>query len=309
MPSVKPAVDQHQIIRLLEEHFGQPVTGLQQLEGGQIAQAVAFAVDGDEYVLRVHAQVMGANFEKEAYIARHRAPSVPVPEMVHVGQLGSMPYAITRKCPGRRLDTLPPAEVEGYLPVLLDVLDAIHGSDMPPASGYGLFDDRGVGMFPTWRRSIEFVREEEPEWEFYGKWHTLFERTFLERDLFDRIYARMEALLDLCPERHQLVHSGADYTNVLVEDGKVTAVLDWVDAKYGDPLFDIALLDFWDPERDIRGRYARHAEMGNREEHYAERLLCYQCNAGLEAMKFFAKTDQASGYQWVRERVLGLLGE
>jgi hygromycin-B 4-O-kinase len=309
MSSVKPTVDQHQIIRLLEEHFDQHVTGLQPLEGGQIAQAVAFKVNGDEYVLRMHAQIMGANFEKEAYIARHLAPSVPVPEVVHVGQLGSMPYAITRKCPGQRLITLPPPVVEGYLPALLDVLDAIHGTDMPPAPGYGLFDDRGVGMFPTWRRSLAFVREEEPDWEFYGKWHTLFERTFLERDLFDRIYARMEALLDSCPEPHRLVHGGAGYNNVLVADGTITAVLDWVDAKYGDPLFDVALLDFWDPERDIRGRYARRADLGDLETHYAERLLCYQCNTGLEALKFFAKTEQTSGYLWVRERVLGLLGE
>jgi hygromycin-B 4-O-kinase len=163
-------------------------------------------------------------------------------------------------------------------------------------------------MFPTWRRSLEFVREEEPDWEFYGKWHALFERTFLERDLFDSIYARMEALLDCCPEQRRLVHGGVDYSNVLVEHGEITAVLDWVDARYGDPLFDIANLDFWDPERGVRERYTRRAGMDDMETHYEERLLCYQCNMGLEAMKFFAKTDQKSGYLWVRERVLGLLG-
>jgi hygromycin-B 4-O-kinase len=198
---------------------------------------------------------MGANFEKIRYIARHMSSSVPVPAVVYVGRLGDMPYAITRKCPGRRLITLPSRARDVYLPGLMDVLDAIRGSEMPPAPGYGLCDDRGVGMFPAWRRSLESVREEEPEWEFYGTWHHLFDRTFLERDVFDRIYARMEHLLDSCPEEHRLVHGSVAYSNVLVEDGEITAVLDWVDARYGDPLFDLATLDFWDPERDIRGWY------------------------------------------------------
>jgi hygromycin-B 4-O-kinase len=221
-----------------------------------------------------------------------------------------MPYAITRKCRGQRLITLPPQRVEALLPKLMDVLDAIHGAEMPPAPGYGFFNDGGVGMFSTWRRSLQVVREEEPERDFYGKWHDLFEHTFLERDLFDHIYDRMQRLLDSCPEQHRLVHGNFAYTNMLVEGGEITAVLDWVDAKYGDPLIDVAMLDFWDPERDIGRRYARRrAEKGEMLSHYEERLLCYQCNISLEAMKFFAKTDQKSAYQWTRARVLGIMGE
>lgn len=309
MCSVKPAVAREQIVGLLQEHFGKDVTDLQSLGGGQIAQTLAFTVGGEEYVRRIHARVMGANFEKEAYVARHIPRSVPVPAVVHVGRLGDMPYGITRKCPGQRLNTLPPHKIDALLPALMDVLDTIHRVEMPPASGYGLFDDRGVGMFPTWRRSLEFVREKEPDWEFYGNWHELFDRTFLERDLFERIYARMIRLLDSCPEQHDLVQGSFAYSNVLVADGQITAVLDWVDAKYGDPLLDVAILNFWDPDRDIRRRYAHHrAEKGESDPQYGERLLCYQCNIALEAMRFFAKTDQESAYRWTRERVLGLMG-
>lgn len=311
MSSVKASVPDEQIVTLLEEYFGRPVSDLQPLEGGEIAQTLAFVVDGEEYVIRFHAQVMGANFEKEAYIARHLAgSSVPIPAIVHVGRLGDFPYAISRKVQGQRLNTLPPPQVVALLPQLFDTLDAIHTAPMPPAAGYGLFDDRGIGMFPSWRDSLTFVREEEPDWEFYGKWHDLFDRTFLERDLFDRVYARMEGLLDACPEEHTLVHGGFDYSNVLAENGEISAVLDWIDAKYGDPLFDVAVLDFLDPERDIRARFARHAaEKGQDFPHYEERVLCYQCYLGLDGLRFFAKTEQEPGYQWARSRVLTLLGE
>jgi hygromycin-B 4-O-kinase len=310
MFSVKPTVERGQILRLLEAYFAQSVTDLQPLEGGQIAQVLAFTVGGQDHVLRVHAQVMGANVEKEAYIAQPIASSVPVPAIVHVGRLGDMPYAITRTCPGQRLITLPPQEVDALLPTLMDVLDAIHGAEMSPAPGYGLFDVRGVGMFPTGQRSLEVVREEEPDWDVDGRWHDLFDHTVLERDAFDRIDAQMEHLLDCCPEQHSLVHGNFAYSNVLVEHGEMTAVPGWVDATYGDPLVDMAMLDFWDPDHDIQRRYARRrAEKGETESQCGERVLCYQCNISLEAMKFFAKTDQQSRYRWTRARILDLMGE
>jgi hygromycin-B 4-O-kinase len=311
MPSVKPTVERRDVLRVIEEHFGHPASDLQPLEGGEIAQTFAFVVERDEYVIRLNAQVMGATFAKEAYIAHHLAStSVPIPAVVHLGKLGDCPFAITRKAAGRRINTLPPAEVEALLPSLLEVLDAIHGSAMPPAPGYGSFDDHGTGLFPSWRHYLTFVREEEPDWEFYGRWHDLFDRTFLERDVFDRIYARMVRLLEYCPEDHTLVHGGFEYSNILADGGKISAVLDWIDAKYGDGLFDVALLAFWDPRRDIVGRYARHsAEKGLTPPHLAERVLCYQSYLGLDALRFYAKTDQKQGYEWACGRILGLLAD
>ena len=42
-----------------------------------------------------------------------------------------------------------------------------------------------------------------------------------------------------------LLHGDYGFDNVLVDQGKISGVLDWANAKYGDFLYDVAWLDFW----------------------------------------------------------------
>ena len=47
-------------------------------------------------------------------------------------------------------------------------------------------------------------------------------------------------------ERH-LIHSDLLNYNVLVADGRISAVIDWGCAMYGDFLYDLAWFEFWAP--------------------------------------------------------------
>ena len=47
-------------------------------------------------------------------------------------------------------------------------------------------------------------------------------------------------LIEYCPEEHKLVHGDFGSNNVLTDGQKITGVLDWDCALYGDPLFDVA---------------------------------------------------------------------
>jgi aminoglycoside phosphotransferase (APT) family kinase protein len=50
--------------------------------------------------------------------------------------------------------------------------------------------------------------------------------------------------LGRCPEERRFLHGDDGFGNVLARDGEVTAVLDWLDAKDGDFVDDVAWLDF-----------------------------------------------------------------
>lgn len=52
MPPIKPLVDHEQAIALLREQFDAPISHLNIVEGGEIAQTFSFAADGREYILR-----------------------------------------------------------------------------------------------------------------------------------------------------------------------------------------------------------------------------------------------------------------
>ena len=311
MPVIKPALSDEQVLALLQEHFPAPAERLTVINSGQIAQTCSFTSGGQEYIVRFNRDNMGANFPKEAFIAgRIASPRIPIPEIVHVGRFQELHYSITVKVPGRPLDRLPPAEYMQLLPEVMRTLDAIHSIDVSNwPSGYGVFDNQGAGLSASWRSYLTSVCDEEEDWNFYGKWHTLFDTTFLERDVYDAIYNEMLRLLDSCPEERYLVHGGYGFSNIIAHDGSITGVLDWIDAKYGDFVFDIAWLDFWYPEANHSALFRRYyARQGISVPAYDERLRCYHCYIGMDALRFFAKSNQPEAYQWSRKRILDLIG-
>ena len=50
----------------------------------------------------------------------------------------------------------------------------------------------------------------------------------------------MMRMLEVCPEERYLVHEEYVQNNLLAEEGKVTAVLDWADTMHGDFAYDLA---------------------------------------------------------------------
>lgn len=309
MPDLRPVIADAQVLEALRQHFSTPVTELMPIEGGEVARTLAFRNGAEEYIVRfTDDNMMNANLPKEAYLApKLAARGIPIAPILHVGHLGERHFAISRRMPGRRLETFTPQEVEQLMPQMIAMLDTIHHLDVSDTQGYGVFDDRGVASASSWRASLSAIANEEDESQhgYYGKWHHLFDDTFLERQLFEDLYHRMLQLLDSAPTERSLVHGDYNLRNILAQDGKITAVLDWVQAAYGDFVYDIAGLDFWCPWLNVRASFQQYYQ-----EHqvalpaYEERLLCYQCYTALVGLLFFAKGGNEDGYQWVRQSIL-----
>jgi hygromycin-B 4-O-kinase len=178
-------------------------------------------------------------------------------------------------------------------------LAGISSVDMRDTDGFGWFNAAGHGPDACCKALLCRVAEEEPGM-FFGNWHRLFETTFLERDRYDGYFARMTELLDAVSVPRLLVHGGFGYGNVLVEDDAVTVVLDWQDARFGDPLFDLAYMDFWPSGHDLTELfkpYCRDSAIGL--EDYAERLLACRYYVAMDSMRFFAMVGNRPAYDAV----------
>src|SRR5207244_3903613 len=57
----------------------------------------------------------------------------------------------------------------------------------------------------------------------------------------------LEETIDACPDARHLVHSDLLNFNLLVADDRITGVIDWGSAMYGDFLWDVAWFAFWQP--------------------------------------------------------------
>jgi hygromycin-B 4-O-kinase len=152
MPDLRAVVQPEEVLNLLSQHFDASVINLTPVEGGQVARTFAFLVGEQEYIIRFNKDnMMTSNLLKEAYLSQKLASTrIPIPPILHVGRLGALHFAISRKVPGRMLETLSAQEVKQLLPQLIEMLDTIHHIDVSDTHGYGVFDYQGKGMASSW---------------------------------------------------------------------------------------------------------------------------------------------------------------
>ncbi len=311
--SVKPSVDEREAQQFLGQFFDEPVREVAPLGTGHMARVYSFWAGKKEWVVRFVNGTMVDTLRKETAVAKLLSgTAVPLPLILHHGDyrysdLSNGYFAIAPRVAGRPLDELSPEEYAQALPDVIMMLDTIHQVDVSGTTGYGFFDETGDAPLSNWRDYLLSVAEEN-EGDFYGQWHHLFEESFLERPLFDQLYSEMQRLFVYLPEERYLVHGDYGFNNVLAEGEQVTAVLDWANAKYGDFLIDVASLSA-SSKIDYVTQFKLYYEAHGRiVPNYLERIRCYQCRGSLDGMRFFAKTDNCDGYEWIKDLIARDLG-
>lgn len=307
---IKPLITKSEIEALIQRIWGTTATQIEPIASGEIAASYFFNVDAKGYVIRFTQPNMATGLYKDEIAAKHfSSPMLPVPPIICVEEHQGLTFAITQKMIGETLDALTDEAYETAVPSVIATLNQIQQTKIDAfGSGYGRFDDKGIGPFASWPEFLLSVKDEEPAGSFYGKWHHLFETSFLEKELFDKIYSLMESHLAYCPEERFLIHGDYAFNNVLVKDGKVTAVLDWANAAFGDFMLDVASLNLLKPNIGFNGRFQAYYQTHNMHiPHYNERLLCCSCYAALDGLRYYAKTGQEEGYQWIRGLILHFL--
>jgi len=184
-------------------------------------------------------------FAKDDYAWRHFAsPALPIPRIVATGRTAGGAFAIGERAAGYTLAECSPAERRALLPATLDTLDAIARADVYASRGYGNWGGDGNGGSASWRDYLAAIVENHAE-GFHRDWHALFRDSFLEREVYEAVYRRMLRLAAHCPEERALIHNDYQFENILAEGGRITGVIDWANALYGDPLYDVARLAWW----------------------------------------------------------------
>lgn len=308
----KPDVPPAMVERILLAEMPGPIRDIEELTGGNVGRVFGFVAGDAPYVIRFNHRAMGG-FGDEVTVERLLAGTgVPFPHLVKTGHLAAFDWAISVRLPGSGVRIDDPA-LPALAPALFATLDAIHTARLDGTEGYGGFDASGRGRDPSWRAHIRSVREDGPEGGYFPSWETLFATTMLEREPIDALMRTIEATLPFCPEDRELVHGDFGFDNVLVDvaEGRITGVIDWQNARFGDGLYDVAWLDFWpDPPlvNGIAGDYlAWRATRGAPLAHAVERIRCYQAMIAIDSLRFFAHADQPDAYRWLRGRIAHLM--
>lgn len=301
MSNVKTKIDQEIVFSFIKNNFDNSVSNLEFINGGEISQAFSFQTNKGNFVIRVNTN--SKSFYKDQYaFERFGNKGIPIPKIITIGHIDDIyHFAISEKAEGKHITALAEEEYNKTLPSLLEIMNTIHSLDIKETKGFGKWNLEGVGPYNSWKEFILAVNE------FQDK-ENLFKTSFLEIDVWQKIYSEIEKLSEFCPEERFLVHGDYGNNNAVSDGERVTGVFDWADSLYGDYLYDIAWITFWlkNPERIKQiENYYESKNISN----FKERLLCYKLRIGLGSLSFYAYSNQKDKYDSIKQRTLNLFSD
>jgi hygromycin-B 4-O-kinase len=184
--------------------------------------------------------------------------------------------------------------MRALLPSLFAALDAARLAALSGTTGYGSWGSNGSAPYPSWRAALLDVGNDRLLDRIHG-WRERLAASSVGIRPFEEAYAHLQALAEHVPKERCLIHSDLLHYNVLVQDNRITGVLDWGCGMYGDFLYDLAWLCFWQPwypawqDIDFREEARCHyTAIGLDVPHFEERLRCCQIHIGLAGQAYMA---------------------
>lgn len=271
----KPTFTQSSLKDILIRNLGK-ISHLAQIAEGEESRAFSVRASGEDYVVRINQTADG--FKKDAFAYEwFSSPTLPIPEIVTLGEFGNgHTFCISRMAQGVTLQSLSDAELPAVVGPVASVMDAIAHSNIEATSGFGRFDALGVGVYETWHDFlIGITKHSQYNWSAVGQAIDM-----------GRVYPLLNEVLELawhCPEVRQLVHGDFGSNNVLTDGKRITGVIDWSEAMFGDPLYDIANILFWRGWLECMEQQACFFETQCPDRvHHKQRIRCYLLRIGLE---------------------------
>ncbi len=267
------------------------VRKIEPIGAGAWSTAYSFTAEGSNYVIRWGND--RESFDRDALAhSLFNNDKLPLPKVFEVGAWESEYYAISELRDGIFIESLIGPQLTSTLPAIYSLFDALRTADLSKTSGYGLWDERGVGRSTSWREFLEGVSQDNSTKLTHG-WRTKIELLPNLKTKFDELYADFRPTVEKCPETRYLIHSDLINRNVLVKSDTINAVLDWGSSMFGDYLYDVAWILYYEPWYPSFGKIElsrlliEHVQkLGGELDKMKERIACYLYHIGLDSVGY-----------------------
>jgi len=267
------------------------------LAAGAWSTAYALTVGGRAMVLRVSRY--GGDFAKDEAVSAVVGGLLPVPAVTARGETGEWAYAVSERLTGTPLDDLDASALADVLPDLFDVMDTISRIEVG-GRGYGVWDPSRTAPYRSWPEYLLAVDQETPR---VPGWHAALAASGVGLEPFERGLATLHRLAPRVPDERRMIHDDLLARNVLARGDRISGVLDWGSACFGDPLYDAAWLLYcwgWYPQWstvDIE------AAIGRRWNPDPATMRAYRLHIGLGSIAYCATRnrwdDVALNAEWL----------
>ncbi len=285
--------------------YGKDVSAVQSLGEGAWSYAFTFLIGDVKKVIRWGN--VPDNFERDAFAHTFNSDKMPVPPILELGQANNRFFAISPFVGGKFLEALSPDDLENASQSVIEVFHALRALDISTSTGFGFWNKDGKAIYDSWKAFL--LDRNESDVSLTHGWREILEASEMGMDSYNK------SLTNYCPEDRGVVHSDLVNRNVLVAEGKVTAVLDWGSAFFGDPLYEIAWIKFCEPwfpfSKDIhlvqRLIDDFKTDPNSNTTNIEQRLLCYQLHIGANEIAHNAFRKDWKTAQFIAEHSAKLL--
>ena len=277
------------------------ITSLVSLSGGLISQTYSFCNNGEKYIFQVGGKT--ESYRKELYISKQYRDLLPIREMVDVRETSDgIAYCISRYIEGNKLFDLKDSERREIVDPVLDAITQMTRISIAPEKGYGRFDATGYARYTSWTDFVSVIYNKNV-YDWSGLVQKDFDYTAI-RKATDEIRENIDCV---SIDNACFGHGDLGSYNIIVSDMRVTGFIDSHLAFYGDPLYDIANLLFWD-EAKLSELVSAIEQFYLSDEKSKRKAYCYVLRIALEEIYNMTILNEV-GYdiKWVWNRLEELL--
>jgi len=279
---MKTSYTPDEIVEILQNLLAVDAKSVQQLTEGHSSQVYSFtAINGQKLVLRIRESEKDLLADKYAY--DHFGSSLPIPQIMGIGKLPAIGYyCISEFIDGQTLYSLDGQALHDLLPRFHQMLVNTFTLNVSGTHGYGSIDvATGNALADSWKSSLR----SELESLDVDLLKTHAANIALEADMINRLVEQFNSNLPYASEVRRLLHGDPGYDNVIVDEGKIKAVIDWEQMAYGDWARDFSRFEYFDIA-DCGDMLTFGMENGLEIEHLHERKALYWAINALRDIEF-----------------------
>ncbi|WP_339159460.1 phosphotransferase [Paenibacillus sp. FSL W8-0186] len=302
VPAMLPKRSKDEIHAMICGHYPE-ASQVRELTGGLASQTFAFEANSQRYVFKTGSRK--EVHEKEQWVYNRYHHVLPLRRAILIqGSEDQPPYAIYDFIEGDKMFDLNSQELVDIVPSVLEILSILNSIEVSEEIGYGRFDSTGNAPYPSWNDFVEAIYNED----IYN-WSEL-DKKGLDADVIDAAVRKLKKGADKIKiTKKQLIHGDLGSFNLIAEQGRISGIIDWSLALYGDHLYDIANFMFWNEDKlqpliaHLKTRYMDTSEDRNT-------ITCYMLRIGLEELYNTVILNE-TGYdvEWVANRLRKITNE
>jgi len=278
------------VLKIIEQVFKKKPVKVEPIGNGVTSKAYSFKIKNLEYVFRI-AESQNGYKKEESLFKLITYFDKTAPRIYKVGQIGKKFFSISKRCKGVMADKIDFNNPDKLMLNFVKKVYSYHTLSLKNTAGYGNINLDGIGLNNNWG---EYILEQKQ-----------FVSEYWDKDYFDFCRSKIQTIIKKLPNTRSLIHGDLGFNNVLVDKNKITGIIDWNDAKFGDFVYDIAYVSFWSKRTDYSKLFYEYykTQGGLDLNNFRTRMGCYSIHIGLNLLNFFAKINDKKMFDFVKLRL------